>query len=116
MANALLSRIREETHRDVRRISDEAIERLRSYAWPGNVRELENALMRAAIVARGTVIGSDHLALGQETQRSDGDLSLNRAIQRHVKRVVDLVDGDETSAAKRLGISKKALKEHLASD
>lgn len=113
VANALLSRIREETHRDVRRISDEAIERLQSYDWPGNVRELENALMRAAIVARGTVIGSDHLALGQEARHADGDLSLDRAIQRHVKRVVDLVDGDETSAAKRLGISKKALKEHL---
>ena len=116
VANALLSRIREETHRDVRRISDEAIERLQSYDWPGNVRELENALMRAAIVARGTVIGSDHLALGQEVRHADGDLSLDRAVQRHVKRVVDLVDGDETSAAKRLGISKKALKEHLASD
>jgi two-component system response regulator AtoC len=116
VANALLSRIREETHRDVRRISDEAIERLQSYDWPGNVRELENALMRAAIVARGTVIGSDHLALGQEMQRADGDLSLDRAIERHVKRVVDMLDGDETSAAKRLGISKKVLKKHLASD
>jgi ActR/RegA family two-component response regulator len=72
--------------------------------------------MRAAIVARGTVIGSDHLALGQEMQRADGDLSLDRAMKRHVKRVVDMLDGDETSAAKRLGISKKALKGHLASD
>jgi DNA-binding NtrC family response regulator len=116
VANALLGRIREETHRDVRRISDEAVERLQAYDWPGNVRELENALMRAAIVARGTVIGSDHLALGQEMQRADGDLSLDRAMKRHVKRVVDMLDGDETSAAKRLGISKKALKGHLASD
>ncbi len=116
VANALLSRIREETYRDIRRISDEAIERLLSYDWPGNVRELQNALMRAAIVARGTVIGSDHLVLGQEMRRADGDLSLDRAIRRHVRHVVDLLDGDETSAAQRLGISKKALKEHLASD
>ena len=116
VANALLSRIREETYRDIRRISDEAIERLQSYDWPGNVRELQNALMRAAIVARGTVIGSDHLVLGQGTRRTDGDLSLDRAIRRHVRHVVDLLDGDERSAAKRLGISKKALKEHLASD
>ena len=116
VANALLSRIREETHRDVRRISDEAIEHLQSYDWPGNVRELENALMRAAIVARGTVIGSDHLALGQETQRPGEDLSLDRAIERHVKRVVDMLDGDEAFASKQLGISKKALEEYLTSD
>ena len=47
---------------------------------------------------------------------ADGDLSLDGAVRRHVKRVVDLVDGDQTSAAKRLGISKKALKDHLTSD
>jgi two-component system response regulator AtoC len=113
VANALLSRIHEETYRDIRSISDEAIERLQSYDWPGNVRELQNVLMRAAIVARGTVIGSDHLVLGQEVRQADTDLSLDRAIRRHVRHVVDLVYGDQTSAAKRLGISKKVLKQHL---
>ncbi len=116
MANALLGRIHEETYRDIRSISDEAIERLQAYDWPGNVRELQNVLMRAAIVARGTVIGSDHLVLGQEVRHANTDLSLDRAIRRHVRHVVDLVDGDQMSAAKRLGISKKALKQHLASD
>jgi DNA-binding NtrC family response regulator len=116
VANALLSRIRAETHRNVRRISDEAVSRLQSYDWPGNVRELENALMRAAIVARGTVIGSDHLMLGQEGRGEDEDLSLERAAQRHVRRVLRLVGGDEAAAAKRLGITKKSLKEHLTSD
>ncbi len=116
VANALLSRIRAETHRNVHRISDEAVSRLQSYDWPGNVRELENALMRAAIVARGTVIGSDHLMLGQEGRGEDEDLSLDRAAQRHVRRVLRLVGGDEAAAAKRLGITKKSLKEHLASD
>ena len=116
VANALLGRIHEETYRDIRSISDEAIERLQAYDWPGNVRELQNVLMRAAIVARGTVIGSDHLVLGQEVRHANTDLSLDRAIRRHVRHVVDLVDGDQMSAAKRLGISKKALKQHLASD
>src|SRR5690606_31377675 len=56
LATALLGRIREGSRRDVRRISEDAMVRLVAYDWPGNVRELENALMRAAIVARGTVI------------------------------------------------------------
>jgi len=72
VATALLGRIREETGRDVRRISDEAVARLKAYDWPGNVRELENALMRGAIVARGTVIGADHLILeGGRTRPTD---------------------------------------------
>jgi DNA-binding NtrC family response regulator len=114
VATALLGRIREATQRDVRRISDDAVARLESYSWPGNVRELENALMRAAIVARGTVIGADHLILeGADSARAQ-HLTLSAAITRHVGLVMERVDGDEVAAAKLLGITKKELKTHLA--
>ena len=118
IANALLGRIREETHRDVRRISDEAVAMLRSYSWPGNVRELENALMRAAIMARGTVIGPDHLILGDEhgPQGHGVDLSLAAAIRRHVRVVLDSTDGDEAAAAELLGIEPDELHWHLTTD
>lgn len=112
LATALLGRIREETGRDVRRISDEAVARLKAYPWPGNVRELENALMRAAIVARGTVIGADHLIL--EDGSEPDDLTLSAAILRHVRSVLDSTDGDKAAAAKLLGITKKELTAHLA--
>jgi len=113
VANALLGRIREETHRDVRRISDDAVTRLKSHAWPGNVRELENALMRAALIARGTVIGADHLMLGDE-ETLDGDLTLETTARRHVRDVLTRAGGDEATASKLLGITKKELKAHLA--
>jgi DNA-binding NtrC family response regulator len=112
LANALLGRIREETGRDVRVISTEAARRLRAYSWPGNVRELQNALMRAAILARGTVIGADHLVLGDEGAGSE-DLSLASAVARHVRTVLERAGGDEAGAAKLLGITRKELKEHL---
>jgi DNA-binding NtrC family response regulator len=112
IANALLGRIRVETHRDVRRISDDAMQRLMGYAWPGNVRELENALLRAAILARGTVIGPDHLVLGADATEAE-DLSLAVAMSRHVRRVLDRTSGQEAQAAKLLGITKKELKERL---
>ena len=113
VATALLGRIREETGRDVRRISDEALARLQGHSWRGNVRELENALTRAAIVARGTVIGADHLILEGRKTATD-DLTLVAAIRRHVRLVLDRVDGDEASAAELLGISRKQLTSHLA--
>ena len=118
IANALLGRIREETHRDVRRISDEAVAMLRSYSWPGNVRELENALMRAAIMARGTVIGPDHLILGDDQgPKGHGvDLTLAAAIRRHVRVVLESTDGDESAAAEVLGIEPEALRGYLGTD
>ncbi|MGH7278292.1 MAG: sigma-54-dependent transcriptional regulator, partial [Candidatus Rokuibacteriota bacterium] len=38
------------------RLSPEALERLLRYPWPGNVRELENAMERAAILARESTV------------------------------------------------------------
>ncbi|HSH76785.1 MAG TPA: sigma-54 dependent transcriptional regulator [Longimicrobiales bacterium] len=114
LALALLGRIRDETQRDVRRISDDAFARLMAYDWPGNVRELENALMRAAIVARGTVIGADHLILedGREPDTSN-DLLLETAVRRHVRLVLDRAGGDVAAAAGLLGITAAELEEHL---
>lgn len=43
-------------------LSADALGKLSSYAWPGNARELENVIERAAILARGDVIGPDQLA------------------------------------------------------
>ena len=112
IATALLGKIREETGRDVRRISDEALLRLQHHPWPGNVRELENSLMRAAIVARGTVIGADHLIL--ESHDTDvEDVTLKAAIRLHVHRVLDRVGGDQESAAELLGIPVRELNHHL---
>ncbi|HSW31714.1 MAG TPA: sigma-54 dependent transcriptional regulator [Longimicrobiales bacterium] len=112
LANALLGRIREETGRDVRVISAEALRRLRAHGWPGNVRELENALTRAAILARGTVIGPDHLVLGDEGPAGE-DLSLAVALKRHVRAVLERAGGDEAKAGELLGVTRKELKEHL---
>ena len=94
------------------RISDAALENLLSYNWPGNIRELENALMRGAILARGSVIGEDHLVLGDQSITSD-DLTLDLAITRHVQSVLTRCAGDEAAAAELLGITKKKLKDLL---
>lgn len=114
LATALLGRIREETRRDVRRISDDAVARLEAYSWPGNVRELENALLRAALVARGTVIGADHLVLERVESVGEGDLALSAAIIRHIELVMRRTQGDQAAAAKLLGITKKELQKQLA--
>jgi DNA-binding NtrC family response regulator len=118
MANAMLGRVREETRRDIRRISDDAVAKLRSHDWPGNVRELENALLRAAIMARGTVIGPDHLILGDDEVPNEAgvDLSLAGAIRRHVRMVLESTDGDENAAAELLGIDVDEVRGHLVAD
>jgi len=45
-------------------VSREAYDKLASYHWPGNVRELENCVLRAALLAPGTAIQPEDIALG----------------------------------------------------
>jgi DNA-binding NtrC family response regulator len=42
----------------IKRVTSEAMERLKAYGWPGNVRELRNAVERAMLLTEGDELGS----------------------------------------------------------
>ena len=139
LAEALLERIRKETNQTVRHIAPEAMTRLQAYDWPGNVRELENALTRAAITARGSTIGPEHLTLGVDfpgrrarsgdnppparlpTNRvgedgvpvDEADLDLEHIISLHVRRVLQHTAGNKSETARLLGISRSRLQRYV---
>ncbi len=123
LAQHLLGRIRRDTGATVRAISEEAMARIQEYDWPGNVRELENALTRAAIVARGPLVGPDHLTLGIHASVRgaptasghvpEGDLTLDGAIECQIRRVLEQTDGNKTEAASLLGISRSRLTRYV---
>jgi DNA-binding NtrC family response regulator len=52
--------------RDVKKITPEALEGLRTYNWPGNVRELEHAIEHAVVLAQGDAITLRDLPFGRE--------------------------------------------------
>jgi Nif-specific regulatory protein len=58
--------------KEVRRISNSAIEMLMAYHWPGNVRELENCMERAVLVCDGGVIHAHHLPPTLQTAEASG--------------------------------------------
>jgi DNA-binding NtrC family response regulator len=51
-----LLRFSRQLGREVREISAEALEQLRTYPWPGNIRELQSVLKQALLHASGTVL------------------------------------------------------------
>jgi transcriptional regulator with GAF, ATPase, and Fis domain len=63
LAEVMLEDIGRQLGRRGAGLSREAAPRLLAYPWPGNVRELRNVLERAAILAGGGLITSEHLAL-----------------------------------------------------
>lgn len=44
-----------------KRISEEALHKLKGYSWEGNLRELQNCLKRAAILSETDIIHAEHI-------------------------------------------------------
>ena len=122
LVDHFLSCFRTSLGKNVRRVSDEALDLLVGYAWPGNVRELENLIERAMILTDGDVIEASALppvvvspatALAAEDTRPNEDFALKRARQdfeaQFIRKALAKTGGNRTHAAKLLDISHRAL-------
>ena len=98
------------------RLSPGALERLLRYAWPGNVRELENALERAAILARTDAVEPDdlppHVSAGLQLGPSPAlpqQITLAEAEQAHILQTLERFGRSHSEAAEALGIGRTTL-------
>jgi len=90
------------------RLSPGALERLLRYPWPGNVRELENALERAAILARAENIEPEDLHLGA-SPALPGQITLADAERAHILQTLERFGRNHSGAAEALGIGRTTL-------
>jgi two-component system, NtrC family, response regulator AtoC len=97
-------------------LTRDVIAALRDYAWPGNVRELRHTMERAFQGADGGSITLDHLPveiLEAPALRTDDELArrptLDEVERRYIAATLRHARGNQTDAAKILGISRKAL-------
>lgn len=129
LATHFLARECRRYHRSFDGFTPAALEALRSHRWPGNVRELEHAVERAVLLARGTRIESEDLALGQHripglvdtasvVDREDAwaeldELRLEEVEARLIARALERFEGNVNLAAEALGLSRSALYRRL---
>jgi DNA-binding NtrC family response regulator len=111
LARHVMGKLKTELGRELT-IPDEMMAVLLTYDWPGNVRELENALTRAAVLSRGTMLALENLSIGQKPAPmllSDDGESLDAIERAHVQRVLAKLGGNKSRAAEALGISRPRL-------
>jgi formate hydrogenlyase transcriptional activator len=102
----------------IRGIDESAMAALCAYPWPGNIRELQNAVERAVILARGSVLELADFelpGLGSESSRrparcSPGDERLQ--IEEALKASRGRVYGDG-GAAEALGVPPSTLESRI---
>jgi DNA-binding NtrC family response regulator len=120
LAQHLLARIGAEMHRELH-LTKHVLDALVAWDWPGNVRELENALTRAAVLARGSTITLEQLALGSAAPRA-ADVAPQPATDRpladverdHILAVLRGTGGNKRRACQILRISRPRLDRLLA--
>ncbi len=116
LAQHFLDRAAPVMGKSVRRISDAALEILKSYDFPGNVRELENIIERGVAICQGDTLEVGHLPddLRDLTikafRRRDGHIaSLEEQEREYILWVLEEAHGNQTLAAQMLGIDRVSL-------
>ncbi|MCL6416178.1 sigma-54 dependent transcriptional regulator [Aestuariirhabdus sp. Z084] len=125
LAKKILKQLAEECETPPPRVSEEAINSLLHYPFPGNVRELENVLERAFTLCEDDSIEVDDLQLmptesfkGAEPKLPLGGVESLEEFLESIERdaiiqALENTRGNKTAAAKRLGISFRALRYRL---
>ena len=104
-------------------LSPEAMSALQSYTWPGNIRQLVNCLLRAFILSESPTIQLTDLpaeihdsSLPPSNINSEiptGGISLENIIKEHIKSALIQTQGNQTKAAKLLGMSRRKLQSRM---
>jgi DNA-binding NtrC family response regulator len=140
LVNYFLNRYSAEFNLERPSIGGEAVAFLQQQTWPGNVRELENVVRKALIASRGYPISLEHLRtaltrptparpagdqkladyvaelLAQAQLGETGNVSeiLTEAVERELYgQAIRLANGDQTKAARWLGVSRPTMREKL---
>ena len=102
----------------------DALALLLTWDYPGNVRELQNVVEGAISLADGRVdaalvgsllgaagTGAGAARGGREESAAEGDapLDLDTVTEHHIQRVLRLVGGNKSAAAKILGVNRRTL-------
>ena len=129
LANHILTKLAAEMSIDTPHLSPDALAALTSYSFPGNVRELENILERAMTLCEGdNITASDlHLpdahedvtnnTLNLPAAELNGDMPLEDYLDSIEKdaimQALENTRFNKTAAAKKLGITFRALRYRL---
>ncbi len=120
LVDNILNRLATANGKPKPRLDRDALEKLYKHPLLGNVRELENILERAITMCENDRIGVDELLLpapSQEDMPLDAELPLEQYLEQierqKIEQALEETRWNRTAAAKKLGLSFRALRYRL---
>jgi DNA-binding NtrC family response regulator len=124
LVNHFLLKYSQENGKEIKGISQEGLDKLLKYDFPGNIRELENLIEHAVIMCRGEYITQadfpPELRVIPEKSILD-PANLDHGYEEKlitfekemITRAIDDQNGNQSAAARSLGISERHLRSRL---
>jgi DNA-binding NtrC family response regulator len=106
-------------NRNVLGFSDNVLASLRKYKFPGNVRELENIILNAVVKTSNEDyineidIPEEYLVRYEKSSHTAKLISIDDALEDHIKSVMKSVGNSVQKAAPILGVSERTLQRRL---
>jgi DNA-binding NtrC family response regulator len=113
-----------ETGRRIEGIERETLDLFEQYSWPGNIRQLRNVVRTALILGEGPLLSVTGLPTLMEELRSNSlesrsmpvslkGYSLEEVERQAILAVLERTGGNQSEAARVLGISDRTLRERI---
>ncbi len=94
-------------------ISNETLQLLYKYDFPGNVRELKNLTERALILSKDNILTAENFPVCKNGKREEKEMQDSWNLENNewdmIKGALEKTGGNQTKAAKILGISRHTL-------
>lgn len=83
---------------------------MRDYEWPGNIRELKNIIERCILLKQTPAqCLTSSFEIPSKHQGANQGIRLDEVEKNHILKVLDMEEGNKSSAARILGVSRKTL-------
>jgi transcriptional regulator with PAS, ATPase and Fis domain len=125
LATSFVNQACERAGRPPARLASESLARLMAHGWPGNLRELKNTIERALVLCGGGEVRPEHIQISTlkasappppreaAPPSTEGALLLRNEMEalerRRIVEALETHGGNQTRAAKALGLSRTAL-------
>ena len=111
LAEIFLTRYADRYNKGELRFTEEAQQALKEYVWEGNIRELQHTVEKAVIMAENRDVDVEQLRLqpiAPSLQKAEGS-TLEEMERRMISEAIASSDGNMTTVAQQLGISRQTL-------
>ncbi len=110
LASFFLHKYAKKYNREGLNFSPQVLTKMKEYQWPGNIRELEHTIEKAVILSNGKKIKAEDILFRPAKKNSlEMPETINEMEKIMIMNALDKHDGNYSSAAGQLGITRQTL-------